>query len=363
MKCFRCLFVFAAIFGAVALLHDDADARPSGPVTVATTAPTGAVQPAPLPTVALAAAPATSSYETRTDRGFLGVGVTTMSDQLRETFEVPAGVGVLVDEVEADSPAERSGLRAGDVIVSFDGEEVASASQLARRIRDAGADTTVALGFYRKGRFRQEPVTLAGRSDDWAASIGDFGDSTRADWTDEEWEEWGERFGEQMAERFEAMGEEWEARGEAWAEHGEEWGERWAEWGEQFGERWAEWGEQFGERMAEWGEQFGARFEDLGERFGERFEEGDLSREEWEQVGEEIERALEAVDWEEIGAEIERSMDEVDWEQLNADLELSVQESLARVDWEDVNLRINTAIRSALESLEHAGVLVERSQR
>jgi hypothetical protein len=344
MRCFRCFFFTALIGGAVLLLHNDAGARPSGPVqnVVSTPAATTATRAA----VALPSAAAPAA-ENRSERGFLGVGVTPMSDQLRETFKVPENVGVMIDEVESESPAEEAGLRAGDVIVSFDGEEVASGSQLARQIRAAGANTTVAVGFYRKGRFRQEAVTLAPRGGELAYSPDS---SPRSNWNEEEWEEWGENFGEEMAQHFEALGEEWEKRGEEWGEHGEEWGERWAEWGEQFGERWAEWGEQFGERMAQWGEQF-------GERFSERFENGELSAQDWNELGEEIERAIEAVDWDGLSAQIEGSLDEVDWDSLNAEIE----HSLDSVDWEGINLHINTAIRSALRSLEEAGVIVDRN--
>jgi membrane-associated protease RseP (regulator of RpoE activity) len=54
----------------------------------------------------------------------LGVQIESMSDQLRAYFGAPKESGVLIGSVEAGSPAEKSGLRAGDVIVDVDGTAV-----------------------------------------------------------------------------------------------------------------------------------------------------------------------------------------------------------------------------------------------
>ena len=58
----------------------------------------------------------------------------------------PKGVnaGVLVEEVSTDSPAEKAGIRKGDVIVEFDGERVRSVRQLTRLVQETAAGRTVA---------------------------------------------------------------------------------------------------------------------------------------------------------------------------------------------------------------------------
>lgn len=68
-------------------------------------------------------------------RGRLGVSLSPLTDQLAEYFG--AKEGVLVSSVEADSPAARAGLRAGDVITSVNGRAVDRPSDVTRELRDA----------------------------------------------------------------------------------------------------------------------------------------------------------------------------------------------------------------------------------
>ena len=60
--------------------------------------------------------------------------------------------GVRVDDVSAGSAAEKAGLRAGDVIIEFDGERVRSAMQLTRLVRETPDGRTVRLGVTRDGQ-------------------------------------------------------------------------------------------------------------------------------------------------------------------------------------------------------------------
>lgn len=63
----------------------------------------------------------------------LGVRVMALTDDLRQYFAAPSGEGILVAKVEKGTPAARVGLQAGDVIVSVQGQNVASATD----VRDA----------------------------------------------------------------------------------------------------------------------------------------------------------------------------------------------------------------------------------
>ena len=63
----------------------------------------------------------------------LGIRVDSMTDQLREFFGVDQDEGVLVAEVDEDSAAADAGLRAGDIIVEFDGRNVDSPGDLTLR--------------------------------------------------------------------------------------------------------------------------------------------------------------------------------------------------------------------------------------
>jgi len=66
--------------------------------------------------------------------GYLGVSGSSMTDQLAEYFGVR--YGVLIEEVEEDSPAEHAGLKAGDVITQVDDEQIDSPSDLVEIIGD-----------------------------------------------------------------------------------------------------------------------------------------------------------------------------------------------------------------------------------
>jgi S1-C subfamily serine protease len=69
--------------------------------------------------------------------------------------------GANVRSVENDSPAEKAGIKEGDVIVRFDGEAVRSASQLARLVRETPAGRSVPIEVDRGGAAQKLTATLA----------------------------------------------------------------------------------------------------------------------------------------------------------------------------------------------------------
>ena len=62
----------------------------------------------------------------------IGIGVVPLTKQLGDYFGVEGGKGLLINDVSNDSPAEKAGLRAGDVIVEIDGKAVNNLSDLFR---------------------------------------------------------------------------------------------------------------------------------------------------------------------------------------------------------------------------------------
>jgi S1-C subfamily serine protease len=60
--------------------------------------------------------------------------------------------GVTIDEVTDGSPAEKAGIKAGDVVVDYDGERVRSARQFTRLIQETPGGRTVAIGVWRDGK-------------------------------------------------------------------------------------------------------------------------------------------------------------------------------------------------------------------
>jgi hypothetical protein len=70
-------------------------------------------------------------------RGRLGVRIETLNPGLGDYFGVKDGKGVLVVEVLKDTPAERAGMKAGDVIVRLDDRDVNDSDDLVRAIRSS----------------------------------------------------------------------------------------------------------------------------------------------------------------------------------------------------------------------------------
>ena len=92
-------------------------------------------------------------------RGRLGVQVETLSDQLAEYFGVKGG-GVLVSSVAADTPAQKAGLKAGDVITGVNGTAVRDTRELMDEIRRVDDRREVRLDVVRDKRTMTVTATL-----------------------------------------------------------------------------------------------------------------------------------------------------------------------------------------------------------
>lgn len=99
----------------------------------------------------------------RVSRGYLGIGLTQVTPALQRSLRLGADRGALVQDVTADTPAERSGLRTYDVIVSVDDVPVASDEELIRAISARAPGTTVKLGVMRDTERRGLQVKLTER--------------------------------------------------------------------------------------------------------------------------------------------------------------------------------------------------------
>jgi membrane-associated protease RseP (regulator of RpoE activity) len=94
------------------------------------------------------------------DRGFLGIHLDNLSSQLADYFGVEEGEGVLVTEVNDDGPAEKAGLKAGDVIVKVDGQSVGTSGEVHKALSGTEADQNVTIELKRKGATKEFEVTL-----------------------------------------------------------------------------------------------------------------------------------------------------------------------------------------------------------
>jgi len=94
--------------------------------------------------------------------GFLGVEVKNMSDQLKEFFKVE--YGVLVEKVLEKTPAEKAGLKAGDVIMKINDKKIEDYSDLVRRLNYYDPKDEVTIEFSRKEKIKKIDVVLAEKS-------------------------------------------------------------------------------------------------------------------------------------------------------------------------------------------------------
>lgn len=82
----------------------------------------------------------------------LGIIAEDLTGQLGEYFGAPDGEGVLVREVRKGTPAEKAGLKAGDVIIRVNGERVRSLSELRNELRKKREENSVQLDVLRRGQ-------------------------------------------------------------------------------------------------------------------------------------------------------------------------------------------------------------------
>jgi len=85
-------------------------------------------------------------------RGRLGIGIQEVTPALAEALKLPVNQGAVVTSVEPASPAEKAGMRAGDVIVSVDGKPVTGVSNLRNTIGLMRAGESVRIGLVRDGK-------------------------------------------------------------------------------------------------------------------------------------------------------------------------------------------------------------------
>lgn len=99
----------------------------------------------------------------RVSRGYVGVGLREIDNDLQRALQLPINRGAIVQDVTPGSPADRIGLRPYDVILSFDGKEVVSDDDLIRTIAARAPGSAVDFQVLRDGRRFAASVKLAER--------------------------------------------------------------------------------------------------------------------------------------------------------------------------------------------------------
>jgi serine protease Do len=118
--------------------------------------------------------------EGEVSRGYLGVYIDDLDEQMAQTFDFDSDDGVLVVNPIDGSPADQAGLQAGDIITHLKTEQmqqkqaVASADELRMTVASLSPGTKVTLTVFRKGKTVEKTVTL-GELDNKQASAGGEG--------------------------------------------------------------------------------------------------------------------------------------------------------------------------------------------
>lgn len=99
-------------------------------------------------------------------RGWLGVHIQTVTEEMAEALGLKDAKGALVASVLKGGPAEASGIEQGDVIVTFDGKEVTTMRRLPRLVAETEVDKAVGVKVWRDGKMKKLSVTIGEMSEE-----------------------------------------------------------------------------------------------------------------------------------------------------------------------------------------------------
>lgn len=94
-------------------------------------------------------------------RGKLGITISPLTPEVAEQFGYKETRGALVQDVEPGAPAERAGVKAGDIITEFQGQRIEDDAQFRNLVAQTAPGTTVKFKVWRDGAERELTATLA----------------------------------------------------------------------------------------------------------------------------------------------------------------------------------------------------------
>jgi serine protease Do len=93
-------------------------------------------------------------------RKFIGVSVQELNPELSEFFGIEKGTGILISSIDKDGPAEKAGLKVGDVIISAGGERVERSQDLVNLIQDKEKGDKITIEYIRNKKKRKVEVDV-----------------------------------------------------------------------------------------------------------------------------------------------------------------------------------------------------------
>ena len=106
----------------------------------------------------------------RVTRGRLGVQISEVTRDVAESLGLGKARGAEVSMVEAGGPAEKGGIKVGDIILKFNGQPIDTTRDLPRRVGAAKVGTQASVTVWRRGAQLDVPVTIVALEDDKAVA-------------------------------------------------------------------------------------------------------------------------------------------------------------------------------------------------
>ena len=104
------------------------------------------------------------------ERGFIGVTISDMSNEQKEIYSNKEGA--LISSVEKDMPADKAGIKRGDLIVKIDGKSIKNANELKNLIGSKSPGSLVEVEFERNGKTQTATIKLDSMSKSGGTSRG-----------------------------------------------------------------------------------------------------------------------------------------------------------------------------------------------
>lgn len=93
-------------------------------------------------------------------RGYIGVEIQPVSKEIADAIGLEDGKGALVARAVNDGPAAKAGIKTGDTIIAVNGEKVADAKDLSRKVAEVSPGKTAKMTLFRAGKEREVEVTI-----------------------------------------------------------------------------------------------------------------------------------------------------------------------------------------------------------
>jgi serine protease Do len=107
-------------------------------------------------------------------RGYLGVQIQAVTPELATSFNLEAERGALISDVLKDGAADKAGLKAGDIVLEFDGKQIGEYNELPRIVAATPVEKKANITVFRDGKRLELPIVVATLMDgDPEAADGD----------------------------------------------------------------------------------------------------------------------------------------------------------------------------------------------